>query len=319
MNRKRSRTYFKHLIFMILTVLQSSCTFGDEPGVCPYNTRLDYWYAGSGSENQLPVYVDNLRQYLFDSEGELLGVEPLRGDSIRGWQGNLAAGEYTVVLWGNLADDGSDGLAIEPESGEKLADMELSAVTSGAPPGYRMNTGRLYYGNLTFRVEEGRSFRRRVYLSHAHASLHVTVQWMADTPAEGGTYRMRMKGIASEYGFVKGWESEEQPEGGSYAVPYISTSRINHETRASMNYDGEVTGEFVTFRYTSDTHQLWSLWRNDERIVGDLDLYRFFAKKPMDMDRNIEQEFEILVTVSADKIIVTEVTESDWDEGGAIG
>ena len=73
---------------MILTVLQSSCTFGDEPGVCPYNTRLDYWYAGSGSENQLPVYVDNLRQYLFDSEGELLGVEPLRGDSIRGWQGN---------------------------------------------------------------------------------------------------------------------------------------------------------------------------------------------------------------------------------------
>jgi len=46
---------------MILTVLQSSCTFGDEPGVCPYNTRLDYWYAGSGSENQLPVYVDNLR------------------------------------------------------------------------------------------------------------------------------------------------------------------------------------------------------------------------------------------------------------------
>lgn len=39
----------------------------------------------------------------------------------------------------------------------------------------------------------------------------------------------------------------------------------------------------------------------------------------MDMDRNIEQEFEILVTVYADKIIVTEVTESDWDEGGAIG
>ena len=29
-----------------------------------------------------------------------------------------------------------------------------------------------------------------------------------------------------------------------------------------MNYEGEVIGEFVTFRYTSSTHQLWSLWRD---------------------------------------------------------
>lgn len=307
------------IVYTLLAVVLSGCTFGDEPGVCPYTARLDYWYAGSGSENQLPVYVDNLRQYLFDSQGNLLSVETLRGDSIRSWQGNLDAGEYTVVLWGNLADDGSDGLSIQPVSEQRLGDMQLSAVTGSAPPGYRANTGRLYYGNLTFRIEEGQTFSRRVYLSHAHASLNVTVQWMADAPAEGGTYRMRMKGIASEYGFAKGWESEELTEGGSYTVPYISTSRIDHETRASMNYDGEVTGEFVTFRYTSGTHQLWSLWRNDERIVGDLDLYRFFSKKPMDMDQNIEQEFEILVTVYADKIIVTEVTESDWDEGGAIG
>ena len=162
-------------------------------------------------------------------------------------------------------------------------------------------------------------FHRRIYLSHAHASLRVTVHWMVDTPPEDGTYRMRMKGIASGYGFVKGWESEELTSGGSYTVPYIGTSLINHETRAAMNYDGEVTGEFVTFRYTSGTHQLWSLWRNDERIVGDLDLYRFFSKKPMNMDQNVEQEFEILVTVYADKVVVSEITESDWDEGGAIG
>ena len=118
---------------------------------------------------------------------------------------------------------------------------------------------------------------------------------------------------------MKGWESEPLTSGGSYTVPYIGTSEISHETRAAMNYDGEVIGDFVTFRYTSDTHQLWSLWRNDERIIGDLDLHRFFSKKPMNMDQNVEQEFEILVTVYEDKIIVSEITDSDWDEGGAIG
>ncbi|MBC8618103.1 FimB/Mfa2 family fimbrial subunit [Parabacteroides faecis] len=307
------------IAYLLLAVVLCGCTFGDEPGVCPYTTRLDYWYAGNSSENMLPVYVDNLRQYLFDERGDLLSVVTLRGDTIRSWQGNLEEGDYTVVLWGNLAEDGSDDLDVQPLTDRHLADMTLSAVTAEAPPAYRRNTGRLYYGYLSFHVEEGKMFRRRVYLSHAHASLHVTVQWMADAPPEGGTYRMRMKGLASEYGFMKGWESEPFTSGGSYTVPYIGTSEISHETRAAMSYDGEVIGDFVTFRYTSDTHQLWSLWRNDECIIGDLDLHRFFSKKPMNMDRNVEQEFEILVTVYEDKIIVSEITDSDWDEGGAIG
>lgn len=309
----------KRLIYMIQVIILAGCTFGDEPGVCPYNLRLDYWYAGSGSENVLPVYVDNLRQYLFDGTGNLLGITTLRGDSIRSWQTNLPEGDYTVVLWGNCAENGSDNLSVLPPSGTELSGMRLSAVTDAAVAGYRNNTSRLYYGNYAFHVKDGQSLRQQVYLSHAHASLHVTVQWMADAPPEGGSYRMRMKGLPAEYGFVKGWESDPLTGGGSYTVPYISTSLLNHETRASMNYDGEVTGEFVTFRYTSDTHQYWSLWRNDERIIGDLDLYRFFSKKAMNMDQNIEQEFEILVTVYKDKIIVSEVTESDWDEGGTIG
>ena len=307
------------IVYMLLAIVLSGCTFGDEPGVCPYTARLDYWYAGSSDENQLPVYVDNLHQYLFDSEGKLLSTVTLHGDSIRSWQGNLPAGDYTVVLWGNLSEEGSDCLKVQPLSDRRLGNMTLSAVTVEAPPRYRSNTSRLYYGYLSFEVKEGELFRRRVYLSHAHASLHVTVQWMAGTPPEGGTWRMRMKGLASEYGFGKGWESEELTSGGSYTVPYIGTSLISHEARAAMNYDGEVTGEFVTFRYTSGSHQLWSLWRNDERIVGDLDLYRFFSKKPMNMDQNVEQEFEILVLIYEDKIIVSEVTGSDWDEGGAIG
>ena len=112
---------------MIQAIILAGCTFGDEPGVCPYNLRLDYWYAGSGSENVLPVYVDNLRQYLFDGTGNLLGITTLRGDSIRSWQTNLPEGDYTVVLWGNCAENGSDNLSVLPPSGTELSGMRLSA------------------------------------------------------------------------------------------------------------------------------------------------------------------------------------------------
>ena len=102
------------IVSMLFAVVLVGCTFGDEPGVCPYTTRLDYWYAGSSNENMLPVYVDNLRQYLFDGEGKLLSVVTLHGDSIVSWQGNLDEGDYTVVLWGNLPEDGSDLLEVLP-------------------------------------------------------------------------------------------------------------------------------------------------------------------------------------------------------------
>lgn len=106
---------------------------------------------------------------------------------------------------------------------------------------------------------------------------------------------------------------------GTYSLPYIGNKITYHETRAAMNYEGEVIGEFVTFRYTSSTHQLWSLWRDGEQIVKDIDLNLFFNKLPMDMDTNMEQEFDLLVTVYENKIVVTQATASDWDEGGAIG
>ena len=44
----------------------TSCTFDfGEPGVCPYNARLNYRYAGSPDAGQLSMYVDNIHQFLF--------------------------------------------------------------------------------------------------------------------------------------------------------------------------------------------------------------------------------------------------------------
>ena len=64
---------------------------------------------------------------------------------------------------------------------------------------------------------------------------------------------------------------------------------------------------------------MWSLWKDGRQIVKELDLYLFFAKLPMDMSKNMEQEFDLLVTIYEDKIIVSQASVTDWDEGGTIG
>jgi len=309
------------MICSILAAMLSGCSFGDEPSVCPYNVRMEYWYAGSSTENTLPTYVDNLRQYLFDAKGNLLATITLKGDSVAGWNGNLPDGDYTLVLWGNLSDESNanETIQIQNENDMNMNEMTLSAQQTGIPPGYRGNTSRLYYGTTAFTLQNGATRRRRVYLSHAHAVLSVTVRWMTGEPPADGIFRMRLKGIPAVYGFTGGYEATIPSGDGQYIIPRITGGITYHETRAALSYDGEVIGEFVTFRYTASTHQLWSLWKDGEQIVKDLDLNLFFNKQSVNMDTNMEQEFDLLVSVYDDKIIVTQATASDWDEGGTIG
>ena len=309
------------MICSILAAMLSGCSFGDEPFVCPYNVRMEYWYAGSSTENTLPTYVDNLRQYLFDAKGNLQATITLKGDSVAGWNGNLPDGDYTLVLWGNLSDESNanETIQIQNENDMNMNEMTLSAQQTGIPPGYRGNTSRLYYGTTAFTLQNGATRRRRVYLSHAHAVLSVTVRWMTGEPPADGIFRMRLKGIPAVYGFTGGNEATIPSGDGQYIIPRITGGITYHETRAALSYDGEVIGEFVTFRYTASTHQLWSLWKDGEQIVKDLDLNLFFNKQSVNMDTNMEQEFDLLVSVYDDKIIVTQATASDWDEGGTIG
>lgn len=95
----------KEILAACLLLAATGCTFTDEPQVCPYSTRIEYWYAGNTFENALPAYANSLRQYLFDEEGNLLATDQMRGDSVTFWNGELPAGRYTVVAWGNLENE----------------------------------------------------------------------------------------------------------------------------------------------------------------------------------------------------------------------
>lgn len=307
---------YKLIVGLIGLLFIPACSFTDEPGICPYNVRLDYWYSGSGSQNELHIYVDNLRQYLFDNRGNLLATEQLKGDSVLTWNGELPPGNYTVVAWGNIGT-GENASEITGET-TTLKDMKLSAVRENVPPGYRSNTERLYFGTTDFTVEEGTVCRKKVYVSHAHAALNITVRWTYNPPPEGGIYKMRMRGINAEYGFVKEREIDASA-GGIYTIPWMGTTQTWHEARAAMNYEGEVNGELVTYRFASSTHEMWSLWRDDEQMIKELDLKKFFDSLPTPLDENVEQDFDLIITVGKDKINVALASSTDWVEGGAIG
>ena len=303
-------------LVMALGAGMGACTFSEEPEPCPYNVKLEYWYAGSGLENVLPLYVDNLQQYIFDGQGKLVHRESTNGKDVKQWSGTLPDGTYTIVAWGNL-DDSQQVLTQSDE--QNLQEMTLSARVNGVPPDYRGNTARLYYGTAELVVDGGITLRKRIYMAHAHAALSITVRWMSNPPARDGTYRMRLRGIPSVYEFKTGFEGIVPSGDGSYSLPVMQSPVTYHETRAAMNYEEEVTGQFVTFRYTSQTHPMWSLWKDGKQIVKELDLYLFFDKLPMDMGTNIEQEFDLLVTIYENKIVVTQMGSTDWDEGGTIG
>lgn len=299
----------------------TSCTFDfDEPQVCPYNVRLNYRYAGRPDAEQLAMYVDNIRQFLFDADGVLVNTWTLQGDSLEYWQGELSPGRYTLVSWGNWRYE-SD-IVPPPQPGvTKIRELVMTSATGTPAGGYRTNTERLYYGYSTFEVPAtGISVNRTVYLTHCHAVLRITVHWEDGYyPAEGtGGYTLRMRGVPCEYGFPAGYDIPLATGDGAFTFPSIGSPVTWHQTRAAMNYNDELTGELVTYRLTSGSHPLLSIYRGDERIMKEIDLQLFFRKLPVSLDENTEQEFDLLVTIGR-TIVVTQMNASDWTEGGGLG
>lgn len=303
----------------------TSCTFDfDEPGVCPYNVRLNYRYAGRPDAGQLSMYVDNIHQFLFDADGVLKDIRLLKGDSLEYWQGELAPGRYTLVAWGNWGYE-SDVVPAPQPGVTQIRELAMTSATGTATETsiseYRPNTERLYYGYSTFEIPAtGNSVNRTVYLTHCHAVLRITVHWEDGYyPAEGtGGYTFRLRGVPCEYGFPAGYDIPLASGDGAFTFPSIGSPVIWHQAKAAMNYNDELTGELVTYRLTSGSHPLLSIYRGNERIMKEIDLQLFFRKLPVSLDENTEQEFDLLVTIGQ-KIVVTQLNSSDWAEGGGLG
>ena len=296
----------------------TSCSFEDEPGVCPYNVRIEYRYAGAPGSVQLPLYVDEIHQFVFDTDGVLVGSWLLHRDSLSYWKGQLPDGHYTVVAWGNRKD-GNSRIIPEPKVGvTSLKELLLSSYQATQ----RVNTERLYYGSHSLDVGGGNSSYALVYMTHCHAVLRLTFQWVGEEPpvaATNGGFTVQLRGIPSEYSFGTAYDISLPDGTGAFTFPDIGGKLMTYKIRAGMNYDNEVNTEVISYRFTSMTHPILSLYNGTQRIMKEIDLETHFRKLSTLMDENTEQEFDLLIRIEGNKVTVTEISGTDWDEGGGLG
>ena len=199
------------------------------------------------------------------------------------------------------------------------------------------STEKLYYGYADFRIAERGVSRGRVDMVHAHLKLDVTVKWKGRAPADTGDWYMTLAGIYPEYRF----QPEFEVKGSAYST-YASDDGSGGLTRsgvwyyipgrpagclpatckvaAKMDITRTVSVQFVTYRLASADHPVLQLYGGGVPLLREIDLEKYFRTMQIDLDRNLRQEFSLVVEVDADGgIIVMSAKVSDWNDGGTIG
>lgn len=87
-----------------------------------------------------------------------------------------------------------------------------------------------------------------------------------------------------------------------------------------MDITREVNGEIRTARLRDADHPLFSLLRDREVLIRDIDLSRYFRDMGYRLDTNLLQDFGLLMEVAADgSVTVRPLGNSDWIDGGTVG
>lgn len=325
------------LYMLLLPVLAlASCNIDGDLAECPYNARLEYWYTGSGTANVLPDYVYTMNEFLFDSVGVLRLVREVAVKKGVAAELKLPPGRYTLVSWANR-DSASHVNRAEVGQTTKeemllYLDNPYKASKSGTP--YHANAERLYYGFATFRVGKWGVTRQRVDMMHSHCQLNITVKWKYNPPRDTKNFAFYLCGVPSEYRFLPGYEVRgsasvpyeelEYPatrSGSSGYIPLKSErqSEIDHRVDVAMDITRTLSGEFVSYRLTNDTHPVLKVCAGSDLLMKEIDLYRYFRQMDIDLDQNLRQEFNLIVEVDGDKVFVSSARVSDWIDGGVIG
>lgn len=326
----------KFLLYIFPLLILAGCDIDAQLPDCDYNARLEYWYVFTGTDNEIPDYVDTMNEYLFDANGILRQVKTLEGDSLLAHELVVPPGTYTLVSWGNL--DGRShilpaiiGLTRLSEIRLEHNDIATESTFSPLERGqgvcqWHPNTEPLYYATDILEVPRSGIIRKKVNTTHAHALLKVTAKWVRDVPRNTGDFSFTLRGIPAAAGFdvaervntsLTGYDSST---GAVYNIPRMDETRLSdHRTAATMRPNRTVTGDLMTYRYTDNTRLLFRIWAGDTPLTREVNLTEFFRAMSIPFSRNIRQEFAITLTIDGDNISVSFTGVSDWEDGGTIG
>ena len=326
------------LLCLTLMLCLGACDIDGDLAECPYNARLEYWYTGTGQANVLPDYVYRMHEFVFDSVGVLCHKREISGRKGIAAELSLPPGRYTLVAWGNIDTCSRTG---KTEIGKtRLEDLRLYAdrpyKSTRASASLQAPAEKLYYGHAGFRIAERGVSRGRVDMVHAHLKLDVTVKWKGRAPTDTGDLYMTLSGIYPEYQFLPKYEVKGSPyssysadNGGAmtrsgiwYYIPGRpkDCSPVTYKVATKMDITRTVSAQFVTYRLASADHPILQLFGGGQPLIREIDLEKYFRTMQIDLDKNLRQEFSLVVEVDANGgIIVSSAKVSDWVDGGTIG
>lgn len=338
----------RNVVYLLLCSLLlpafSSCIMED-PDDCCYNVSLEYRYQRYGTlgNNELGYYMGTLREYVFNEQDILVAINdynvPHGGDDFFSEQ-NLSPGRYTVVAFGNK--NGRQSTSSE-EIGLATRQDLLMAMDNPQDEGIQGLSDRLYYGYRSFEVAKYGVSRIAVDMTHAHCVLDVTVRWLDDSghPLEDGNYTLTLRQVPSLYRFMpefvvyNGLECAKfDPENEDFQlkdrrrinyIPTINrTEQVKHTILGAV-VSGEgrniLYGQFITFRYRSDSHVLLSIWSDTQQVMKEIDLERFFRENGIDLDYSLWQEYGLEIEIDGDTVRVSiagSMSVDDWEDGGEL-
>jgi hypothetical protein len=316
------------------------------PEVCDYNVEIAYLYnrENTTNENVLGEYIGSLTEYIFDGDGILYAMREVPEDECVGGltsQQWLPPGDYSLITWGNRTGINSVNDARVGVTHRR--DMELLPDNPFAGAAAMQENGdRLYYTYRTFSVAEHGISHVKAFMVHSHLVLKFRIVWKRSAQAPDNTedFYSELTELPSLYGFMpefvfNGRNGLHHPAEDLYEsqatlrylyIPTVygktQTGRIlNHRRDVALNDYREVNGELVAYRLRNDTDLTINLHSESRgEIMREVNLGdEFFRANGIELDRNLRQEFSILITIDGDNIEVSSLEIADWDEGQPIG
>lgn len=303
---------------LLLWLFVGACDIDDELPECNYNARIDFFYTLNTPANVLPLYIHRMTDYVFDADSTLIDIYTRERQSELTYRGlQLPPGQYSLVSWGNARNATT---VVPSRIGSTRLDEMLLYLDNPLANGFQGNGDKLYYGYCQVEVKPQGISHTRVDMTHAHCRLGITVKWKRGAPPDTQNFHMELRNIAGTYRFTA---KQQLPTGyapGFYAIPQEGTARLNHWVDTQMGITRSVKGEFVTLRLTSDDHPIFCLYAADKPLIKEIDLHKYFTTMQTNLDRNLQQEFDLMMEVQPDgTVVVSPARISDWQEGESIG